>query len=75
MMIVGLFVLVVPLENMEIMLPLRKLFAIRIFITSVILFILSIGLSVGKKYLKKYVDKKKEAVEVNEVSEKKEGAK
>lgn len=74
-LIVGLLVLVVPLEDMEIIILIRKLLATRIFITSTILFILSIGLSVGKKYLKKYINKKKEIVsveELNEVSEKKE---
>lgn len=78
MLIVGLLVLIVPLEDMEVIIPIRKLLATRIFITSAILFILSIGLSVGKKYLKKYIDKKKEITpieEANEVSEKKEEVK
>lgn len=78
MLIFGLLVLIVPLEDMEIIMPIRKLLVTRIFITSAVLFILSIGLSVGKKYLKKYIDKKKEVTpieEKNEVSEKKEEVK
>lgn len=59
MLIVGLLILIIPLEEMEIIIPIRKLLTTRIFITSAILFILSIVLSIGKKYLKKYIDKKK----------------
>lgn len=59
MMIVGILILIIPLEEMEIIIPIRKLLTTRIFITSAILFILSIVLSIGKKYLKKYIDKKK----------------
>lgn len=62
MLIVGILLLVIPLQDIEIIMPIRKLLATRIFITSAILFILSIGLSVGKKYLKKYIDKKKHKV-------------
>jgi len=60
MIIVGLLLLVVPLEDMEIIMPIRKVLAIKLFITSGILFILSIGLSFLKKYLKKDVDKNNE---------------
>ena len=73
MLIVGLLILIIPLEDMEIIMPIRKLLATRVFITSAILFILSICLSVGKKYLKKYIDKKQEVApleKANEVSEK-----
>ena len=73
MLIVGLLILIIPLEDMEIIMPIRKLLATRVFITSAILFILSICLSVWKKYLKKYIDKKQEVAsleETNEVSEK-----
>lgn len=58
MLIAGILILVIPLEDMEIIMPIRKLFATKIFITSGILFVLSIVLSIGKKYLKKYIDKK-----------------
>ena len=75
MMIVGLLILIIPLEEMEIIIPIRKLLTTRIFITSAILFILSIVLSIGKKYLKKYIDKKKKVTPLeknNKVDEKKE---
>lgn len=74
MLIVGLLILIIPLEDMKIIMPIRKLLKTRVFITSAILFILSIGLSVGKKYLKKHIDKKQEVApleEANEVKEKK----
>ena len=75
MLIVGILLLIVPLQDMEIIIPLRNLLATRVFITSGILFILSVGLTVGKKYLKKYIDKKKEVTpleNMHEVSEEKE---
>lgn len=59
MLIVGILILIIPLEEMEIIIPIRKLLTTRVFITSAILFILSIVLSIGKKYLKNYIDKKK----------------
>lgn len=74
MLIVGILLLIIPLQDMKIIMPIIKLLATRVFITSTILFILSIGLSVGKKYLKKYVDKKKKIApfeETNVVSEEK----
>jgi len=60
MLIVGLLLLIIPLQDMEIIIPIRKLLATRVFITSAILFALSIGLTVGKKYLIRYIDEKKE---------------
>ena len=78
MAIVGLLILIIPLKDLEIIMPIRKLLATKVFITSAILFILSIGLSFGKKYLKNYIDKKKEVVsleEKNEVNERKEAVK
>lgn len=62
MLIVGVFLLIIPLQDMEIIMPLRKILATRVFITSIILFVLSIGLTFGKKHLKKYVDNKKGSV-------------
>ena len=73
MLLIGLLVLIIPLEEMEIIMPIRKIIAIRMFITTAILFILSIGLSIGKKYLKKCADNKKEVKhldENNEITEK-----
>lgn len=75
LLIVGVLILIIPIENVEILMPIRKLVATRMFVTTVVLFILSICLSFGKKYLKNYVDKKKEVIfleEKNEVSEEKE---
>ena len=69
MLIVGLLILIIPLEDMEIIMPIRKLLATRVFITSAILFILSICLSVGKKYLKKYIDKKKKVAPLEETND------
>lgn len=75
MIIVGLLVLLIPIEDMDIIMPIRKILSTRVFITSAILFILSIGLTIGKKYLKKYIDKKRtvapieEAIQVNEKNE------
>jgi len=73
-LIVGLLLLIIPLQNLEILMPIKKLLVTRIFITSGILFILSIALSIGKKYIKKYVDTKKENIHIeenNNISEKK----
>ena len=66
-LVVGILLLIIPLQDMEIIMPLRKILATKFFITSVILFIISIGLSIGKKYLKKYIDKKKSNENLNEV--------
>jgi len=71
MLIIGLLLLVVPLHDMEILIPLKNVLITNIFITSLILFVLGIGLSVGKKYLKKYIDKMDKNVN-KEVIEKKE---
>lgn len=72
--VVGVLILIIPIENVEILMPIRKLVATRMFVTSVIMFILSICLSFGKKYLKKRIDKKEVIFleEKNEVSEEKE---
>ena len=69
MLLIGLLVLIIPLEEMEIIMPIRKIIAIRMFITTAILFILSIGLSIGKKYLKKCADSKKEVKPLEENNE------
>lgn len=69
MLFIGLLVLIIPLEEMEIIMPIRKIIAIRMFITTAILFILSIGLSIGKKYLKKCADSKKEVKPLDENNE------
>lgn len=69
MLLIGLLVLIIPLEEMEIIMPIRKIIAIRMFITTAILFILSIGLSIGKKYLKKCADSKKEVKPLDENNE------
>ena len=76
MLIVGLFLIFIPTFELEILIPLKNLLSTRVFITSAILFILSIGLSILNKYLKNYIIKKKEEVkeekvEVKSVKEKK----
>lgn len=69
---VGILILIIPLEDMEIIMPIRKLLATKVFITSGILLVLSIGLSIGKIYLIKYIDKNKENTTTkNEVKEEK----
>ena len=69
MLIIGLLVLIIPLKHIEILIPIKKLFVTRVFITSAILFILSIGLTFGEKYLKKYIDKKKEDAFLEDMDE------
>lgn len=62
MLITLIFLLIIPLEDMEIIMPIKKILETRSFITSVILFVLAVLLSVGKKHLKKYIDNKKEII-------------
>ena len=62
MIILGILLLVVPLEDMEIIMPIRKILAIKLFVASVILFVLSTGLLFLKKYLKKHVYNKSDKV-------------
>ena len=72
MLFVGIILLIIPIQDMEIILPLKNVIVTNIFITSGVLFALSIGLTLGKKYLKKFVDKKKETVTLDKSSEVKE---
>ena len=72
MALVGILILIVPLEDMEIIMPIRKLLATKVFITAGVLLVLSIGLSIGKIYLMKYIDKNNENITTkNEVKEEK----
>lgn len=75
LLIIGILLINLPIEDIDIIMPFRKILATRIFITTAILFILSIGLSVLKKYLKKYADSKKDTVALEEIIEKKEEVK
>lgn len=73
-LIVGILLMIIPLQDMEIIIPLRRVLATNIFITSALLFILSIGLTLSKKYLKRYIDKKCEEISLeknDEVNKKK----
>ena len=54
LLFIGVLLLIVPLPDMEIFLPIKKIIITNIMITSLILFIISVGLSIGKKYLKRY---------------------
>lgn len=72
MALVGIFILIVSLEDMEIIMPIRKLLATKVFITAGVLLVLSIGLSIGKIYLMKYIDKNNENITTkSEVKEEK----
>lgn len=72
MALVGILILIVPLEGMEIIMPIRKLLATKMFITAGVLLVLSIGLSIGKIYLMKYIDKNNDNITTkNEVKEEK----
>ena len=71
MLLVGTLLIVIPLQDMAILLPIKNVLVTNIFITSGILSVISIGLSIGKKYLKEYIENKKEkAVEKNNTEEK-----
>lgn len=72
MLLIGLIISIIPLREMEIITPIRNLLVTRMFITSAILFALAIGLSIAKKYLKKYTDKKKSNAPLEETNEDKE---
>jgi len=77
-LIIGILLLIIPMQAMEIIIPIRNILVTNLFITSLVLFALSIGLSIGKKYLKKYIDNKKELIhskKTNEVIEKNEEVK
>lgn len=65
LVIVGILLLFIPLEELEIIMPLRKILATNIFITSVVLFILAIILTVGKKYLIKLINKENNEESMN----------
>lgn len=60
MLVVGALILIIPLQDMEMLLPIKNILATNVFLTSGILFIISTGLSISKKYLKKYIENKKE---------------
>lgn len=62
LIITGLLLLFVLTKNIDIIMPLRRIFAIKLFIAAVILFVLLISLNVLKKYFEKkdiVVDKNK----------------
>lgn len=57
---IGLILSIIPMQDMEILIPLKNVMVINLFITVAILFVIAIALSIGKKYLKKYIQNKKE---------------
>ena len=65
LVIIGILLLFVPLEEMDFIMPLRKILATNIFITSVVLFILAIILTFGKKYLIKLINKENNEESMN----------
>jgi len=72
MFMIGLILFLIPLQDMEIILPIKTLLSIRFFITSAILFVLSVALSFAKKYLKQHSEKDISRIEQNEKREQKE---
>ncbi len=58
MLIIGILLLFIPLEDMEMFLLFKNVFVINIFITSLILFIISIILHIAKKQIIKNIDNK-----------------
>lgn len=66
LLFIGVLLLIVPLPDMEIFLPIKKIIITNIMITSLILFIISVGLSIGKKYLKRYIKKQNPDEDINQ---------
>lgn len=65
LVIIGILLLFVPLEEIDFIMPLRKILATNIFITAVVLFVLAIILTVGKKYLIKLINKENNEESMN----------
>ena len=64
--IIGLLLLIIPLQDMEILMPLKKILLTRLFISSAILFIITIILGIGKKYIKKIIKERTTIEKQNE---------
>ena len=74
MLLNGLILLIIPLQNIEIFNPIKNVLVKNIFITAIILFVISICLTISKKYLKKFIEnikskKEKEAKETGVIKE------
>lgn len=67
LLVIGILLLIMPISNMEILLPIKNILSKKIIVTSLILFVIAVVLSISKKYLKKHIDKK-----INENKQKKE---
>ena len=66
MLIIGAVLFVIPLQDMEIILPLKNVLITNVFITSGVLFVISIVLFICNKCLKKLiVNKKEKTIEEN----------
>jgi len=68
MLSIGLVLLFIPLKDMEIIELIKSMIITKIFITAAILFIISILLSIGKKYLKKYIESKKNTINIETIN-------
>lgn len=62
MLIIGILLLVIPLNDMEIIMPIKNVLATNVFITAGVLFIISIALTLGKKYLKDHIKQHSENI-------------
>lgn len=60
MLIIGILLSIIPMQDMEMILPIKNVLMTNVYITSATLFIISIGLSIGKKKIKMYIENKKE---------------
>lgn len=65
----GIILFIIPLQDMEIVMPIKEILAINIFITASILFVIAIILSVGKAIMKKHIDKNTEDNTIEETKE------
>lgn len=64
--IIGILVMIIPMKDMEILIPIKNMFATKVFVSVALLILISVGLTLGKKSLVKLLSKKEEPVIINE---------
>lgn len=78
LLLVAIVVFIVPMQDMQIIIPLKDALVTRVSISAIVLFVVAVALAIGKKYLLKYISTKEtnsdSKIEIKEVSVKKEKA-
>jgi len=66
--LIGALVMIIPMTDVEILVPIKYVLVTKIFISVALLIIISVGLIIGKKYLIKLISKRKESVVLNKTT-------